>query len=76
VVVESVEGTFDVNALELLEATELRENDIGVVRLRTASSLALDTYKVDRITGSFVLIDELTIATVAAGMVGRPSLRT
>ena len=30
----------------------------------------------DRITGSFVLIDELTIATVAAGMVGRPSAST
>jgi bifunctional enzyme CysN/CysC len=74
VVVESVEGTFDVNALEMQPASELRENDIGVVRLRTASPLALDTYKVDRITGSFVLIDELTIATVAAGMVGPPSL--
>jgi sulfate adenylyltransferase subunit 1 (EFTu-like GTPase family) len=42
--------------------------------LRTATPLALDTYKVDRITGSFVLIDELTMATVAAGMVGPPRL--
>ena len=30
--------------------------------------------EVDRITGSFVLIDELTMATVAAGMVGPPRL--
>ena len=37
--------------------------------------LALDTYQTDRITGSFVLIDELTIATVAAGMAGRPTFR-
>jgi bifunctional enzyme CysN/CysC len=74
VVVESVEGIFDVNELQVSEATELRENDIGVVRLRTAMPLAIDTYKVDRITGSFVLIDELTFATVAAGMVGPPSL--
>ena len=58
------------------EATELRENDIGVVRLRTATPLALDTYKVDRITGSFVLIDDITIATVAAGMVGPPLLQS
>ena len=50
------------------------DNDIGVVRLRTATPLALDTYRVDRITGSFVLIDELTMATVAAGMVGPPRL--
>jgi sulfate adenylyltransferase subunit 1 (EFTu-like GTPase family) len=75
-VVESVDGIFDVNALEIQDASELRENDIGVVRLRTATPLALDTYKVDRITGSFVLIDELTMATVAAGMVGPPRLHS
>jgi sulfate adenylyltransferase subunit 1 (EFTu-like GTPase family) len=32
------------------------------------------SYAVDRITGSFVLIDEITMATVAAGMVGPPLL--
>jgi bifunctional enzyme CysN/CysC len=74
VVVESIEGIFDVNELEVSDAGELVENDIGVVRLRTATPLALDDYSVDRITGSFVLIDELTFATVAAGMVGPPRL--
>ncbi len=73
-VVEAVSGTFDVNELEVTEAAELRENDIGVVTLRTASPLAVDRYEVDRITGSFVLIDELTFATIAAGMVGSPRL--
>jgi sulfate adenylyltransferase large subunit len=73
-VVERVEGTFDVNDLGMADADELAENDIGVVHLRTATPLALDSYQVDRITGSFVLIDELTMATVAAGMVGRPSI--
>ena len=76
VVVERVEGIFDVNALEMAEADELAENDIGLVHLRTATPLALDSYTVDRITGSFVLIDERTIATVAAGMVGRPSIHS
>jgi sulfate adenylyltransferase large subunit len=75
-VVERVEGIFDVNALEVSDAEELAENDIGIVHLRTATPLALDAYQVDRITGSFVLIDELTIATVAAGMVGRPSIHS
>jgi sulfate adenylyltransferase subunit 1 len=74
VVVESIEGIFDVNELAVSDATELVENDIGVVRLRTAMPLAIDTYATDRITGSFVLIDELTKATVAAGMVGPPLL--
>jgi sulfate adenylyltransferase subunit 1 len=74
VVVEGVTGTFDVNELRVVEATELREYDIGVVTLRTATPLALDPYEADRITGSFVLIDELTFATIAAGMVGPPRL--
>jgi bifunctional enzyme CysN/CysC len=73
-VVERVSGTFDVNGLEVNEAAELRENDIGVVALRTATPLALDRYDVDRITGSFVLVDERTLGTVAAGMVGPPRL--
>jgi sulfate adenylyltransferase large subunit len=74
VVVERISGTFDVNELRVSEATELRENDIGVVTLRTATPLAVDPYVTDRITGSFVLIDELSFATIAAGMVGPPRL--
>jgi sulfate adenylyltransferase subunit 1 len=72
--VERVTGIFDVNGLTVNEASELRENDIGVVTLRTATPLALDPYADDRITGSFVLIDEGTYATIAAGMVGPPRL--
>src|SRR5580704_1666632 len=75
VVVESVDGIFDVNALDMQNASELRENDIGIVKLHTAMPLAIDTYAVDRITGCFVLLDELTMATVAAGMVGPPRLQ-
>ena len=74
VVVEGVTGAFDVNELRITEANELNENDIGVVKLRTATPLAVDPYQTDRITGSFVLIDELTFATIAAGMVGPPRL--
>ncbi|HEY1827750.1 MAG TPA: adenylyl-sulfate kinase, partial [Acidimicrobiales bacterium] len=73
-IVERIEGTFDVNDLGVSEASELKENDIGIVRLKTATPLALDDYAVDRITGSFVLIDELSFATVAAGMSGRPRI--
>jgi sulfate adenylyltransferase subunit 1 (EFTu-like GTPase family) len=74
VLVESVTGTFDVNELSVTKASELGENDIGVVTLRTATPLAVDRYEADRITGSFVLIDERTFATIAAGMVGPPRL--
>jgi bifunctional enzyme CysN/CysC len=44
-------------------------NDIGRITLRTAAPLALDRYADNRSTGSFILIDDATNATVAAGMV-------
>jgi len=44
-------------------------NDIGRVRLRTSAPLVVDPYRVNRTTGSFILIDEGTNATVGAGMV-------
>jgi sulfate adenylyltransferase subunit 1 (EFTu-like GTPase family) len=37
--------------------------------LRTASPLAVDAYRKDRTTGAFVLVDDVTGATLAAGMV-------
>ena len=48
--------------------------DIGVAVLAVGSPLAVDPYRSDRIPGSFVLVDEATNATVAAGMVGPPQL--
>jgi len=44
-------------------------NDIGRVVLRASVPLLLDPYKTNRSTGSFILMDEFTNATVAAGMV-------
>jgi sulfate adenylyltransferase subunit 1 len=44
-------------------------NDIGRIKVRTSAPLIADSYKSNRITGSFILIDELTNATVAAGMI-------
>jgi sulfate adenylyltransferase subunit 1 len=49
--------------------TTLSANDIGRVRLKTARALPLDPYAAVRSNGSFLLIDEATLATVAAGMV-------
>jgi sulfate adenylyltransferase subunit 1 len=44
-------------------------NDIGRVQIRTISPLFFDSYRMNRITGSFVLIDEGTNETVGAGMI-------
>ncbi len=72
--VSEVRARLDVNELTLQAADVLEANDIGVVHLSMATPLAVDPYRRERITGSFVLIDEATNATVAAGMVGRPDL--
>jgi sulfate adenylyltransferase subunit 1 (EFTu-like GTPase family) len=48
---------------------ELALNDIGRVSLRTSVALAIDPYAGNRRTGSFILIDEATNATVGAGMI-------
>ncbi len=44
-------------------------NDIGRVRLRTSHPLAFDDYGRNRSTGGFILIDEASNDTVAAGMI-------
>ena len=42
---------------------------VQVCRLRTTEPLFFDPYRVNRHTGSFILIDEATNATVGAGMI-------
>jgi bifunctional enzyme CysN/CysC/sulfate adenylyltransferase subunit 1 len=52
-------------------ARELGLNDIGLVRLECTRPLVFDTYRENRRTGAFVLVDSLTNRTVAAGMIER-----
>jgi hypothetical protein len=68
-VLEEVAHRVDVTSLERdEEAVSLGLNDIGHITLRTATPLAFDPYARNRATGSFILIDEATNDTVAAGM--------
>jgi bifunctional enzyme CysN/CysC len=67
--VRDLEYRIDVNTLHRDEtADSLSLNDIGRVTLRTTQPLFVDEYRRNRITGSFLLIDESTCATVGAGM--------
>jgi len=70
--VVGVESRLDIATMTLASTDELTGNDIGVIRLQMATPLAVDPYRVNRVTGSFVIIDESTNATVAAAMVGQP----
>jgi sulfate adenylyltransferase subunit 1 len=69
--VTTLDGVVDVATLEVLDTDELTTNQIGLVTIHTADPVVVDDYRDNRVTGSFVLIDEVTNATVAAGMVGR-----
>ena len=68
--VGEVTARLDVNTLDYdLTAQQLELNDIGRVRLRLMSPLAVDPYETSRATGAFILIDEASRATVGAGMI-------
>ena len=71
--VTSLESRIDFETFEPKEATELAMNDIGEVRIRTAKPLTYDGYTANRLTGSFVLVEPGTNATVAAGMLHPPA---
>ncbi|QCY46929.1 Sulfate adenylyltransferase subunit 1 [Glutamicibacter creatinolyticus] len=51
------------------EATGLALNEIGRISMRTTQPLLADEYHKNRTTGGFILIDEITNNTVAAGMI-------
>jgi bifunctional enzyme CysN/CysC len=52
-----------------LDAGTLEVNDIGRVSIHTTSPLFIDEYRLNRTTGSFILVDPATDLTVAAGMI-------
>ncbi len=68
--VKDIQYRLDVNTLHRDQDTqELALNEIGRVQLRTTAPLLTDPYSKNRTTGSFILVDEATGATVGAGMV-------
>ncbi|MDQ1459888.1 MAG: bifunctional enzyme CysN/CysC, partial [Actinomycetota bacterium] len=68
--VKDLHYRLDVNTLHRDEdATSLSLNEIGRVTLRTTAPLFSDDYRRNRATGSFILVDEASNDTVAAGMI-------
>lgn len=64
-----VDQRVDLESLSLQPAETLRMNDIGAVTLTLLRPIAVDLYRDNRATGSLILIDPETNATVAAGMI-------
>ena len=59
----------NVNTLEHLAAPNLELNAIGVAEMLVDRDLVFEPYAANRVLGGFILIDKLTNATVAAGMI-------
>lgn len=68
-VVSGPKHVVNVNTLEQAPADTLGLNEIGACALTLDAPIAFDPYAANRDTGGFILIDRLTNATVAAGMI-------
>ena len=70
VVVDEVLAKLNLESLQPEAASDgLELNDLGRVRLRLSNPIVVDPYATSRLMGAFILIDEATNDTVAAGMV-------
>ncbi len=67
--ITAIHERVDINTLETSPADGLELNDIARVTLSADAELLFDPYTVNRQTGSFIVIDRLTNATVGAGMI-------
>ncbi|WP_067862608.1 adenylyl-sulfate kinase [Nocardia shimofusensis] len=73
--IRALDYRLDVNTLHRDESAEsLSLNEIGRVQIHTRRPLLFDPYRRLRTTGSFLLIDDTTGATVAGGMINGPTL--
>ena len=67
--VSKIDTLLDINTQERRTADTLKLNDIATVSLNVQQALVADAYADIRSTGAFILIDEVTHQTVAAGMI-------
>ena len=69
-IITELKYKLDINTLHSVKGIEeFKLNDIGRIRIRASKSLFFDSYKKNRQTGSVILIDPITNATIAAGMI-------
>lgn len=66
---EHINYKVDVNSYERLQVDELHLNDIASCKLVLNRPIAADSYRANRYTGSFIVIDTITNNTVGAGMI-------
>ena len=67
--ITAIDTLLDINTQETRAATSLQLNDIARVKITVQQPLAADNYNDVRSTGAFILIDQVSHQTVAAGMI-------
>jgi bifunctional enzyme CysN/CysC len=67
--ITALKHKVDVNTLEHIATRTLKLNEIGYCNLATSEAFAFDSYRENRDTGGFIIIDRFTNATVGAGMI-------
>ena len=67
--ITAIRHQIDVNTLEYSDASTLALNEIGRCEVTLERPMLTDNYKAFRGTGSFIVVDRLSNATVAAGMI-------
>ena len=67
--ITQIKHKIDVNTLREEFGDKLNVNDIAEISFKLAQPLVIDTYEKNRVTGAFILVDESSLHTVAAGMV-------
>ena len=72
--VDELRFKVNVNTLQQEEGSSLALNEVGICRFSLDRPIAFDSYRENRGTGNFILIDRLTNATVGAGMIHQPLL--
>jgi len=69
-IIKDVSFKMDINSLtKNTQDKKIGMNDIACVDIRTSKALFTDSYIKNKITGSLILIDEVTNETMAAGMI-------
>jgi sulfate adenylyltransferase subunit 1 len=67
--ISKIDSILDINTQQRHDAEALKLNDVARIGLTVQQPLAADAYDDIRATGAFILIDEVTHQTVAAGMI-------
>ena len=70
--IASIDHKINVNSLQQESGGRLELNEVGACTLEIDRPISFDSYRDNRSTGSFIVIDRMTNATVGAGMIDAP----